>query len=85
MRKRKCHEDFTLAHRLPGRCAAGDVGVKLNADGTFDVYFGSREACGGVPNRLDVTEGWNFLMRIYRPGRSVLDGAYKLPEVRPVQ
>ena len=38
-----------------------------------------------VPNRLDVTEGWNFLMRIYRPGRSVLEGAYKLPEVRPVQ
>jgi len=59
--------------------------VKLNADGTFDVCFGSREACGGVPNRLDVTEGWNFLMRIYRPGRSVLEGAYKLPEVRPVQ
>jgi hypothetical protein len=59
--------------------------VKLNADGTFDVCFGSREACGEVPNRLDVTEGWNFLMRIYRPGRSVLEGAYKLPEVRPVQ
>jgi hypothetical protein len=59
--------------------------VKLNADGTFDVYFGPKEACGGVPNRLDVTEGWNFLMRIYRPGRSVLEGAYKLPEVRPVQ
>jgi hypothetical protein len=59
--------------------------VKLNADGTFDVCFGSREACPEAPNRLDVTEGWNFLMRIYRPGRSVLEGAYKLPKARPVQ
>jgi hypothetical protein len=31
-----------------------------------------------VPNRLDITEGWNFLMRIYRPGPSILDGSYKL-------
>lgn len=53
--------------------------VKLNADGTFTTYYGPKEACGDVPNRLDVTEGWNFLMRIYRPGPSVLDGSYKLP------
>jgi len=24
-------------------------------------------------------QGWNFLMRIYRPGKSTLDGSYKLP------
>jgi hypothetical protein len=58
--------------------------VKLNPDGTFTVYFGSKKQCGDVPNRLDVTEGWNFLMRIYRPGPSVLDGSYKLPKVMPV-
>jgi hypothetical protein len=58
--------------------------VKLNADGTFTVYFGSVKTCGDVPNRLDTTEGWNFLMRIYRPGKSVLEGAYKLPVARPI-
>jgi hypothetical protein len=58
--------------------------VKLNADGTFTVYFGSVETCGNVPNRLDTTEGWNFLMRIYRPGKSVLEEAYKLPVARPI-
>nr|NLI50026.1 DUF1254 domain-containing protein [Propionibacterium sp.] len=57
--------------------------VKLNADGTFTVYFGSAETCGDRPNRLDTTEGWNFLMRIYRPGKSVLDGAYTLPAAKP--
>ena len=59
--------------------------VKLNADGTFTVYFGSVETCGDVPNRLDTTEGWNFLMRIYRPGKSVLEGAYTLPAAKPIK
>ena len=54
--------------------------TKMNADGTFTVHFGSKEACGDVPNRLDVSEGWNFLMRVYRPGQSVLNGSYKLPD-----
>ena len=59
--------------------------VKLNADGTFTVFFGSKETCGDVLNRLDTTEGWNFLMRIYRPGKSILDGSYKLPRAVPVE
>jgi hypothetical protein len=54
--------------------------TKMNADGTFTVHFGSKEACGDVPNRLDAPEGWNFLMRVYRPGQSVLNGSYKLPD-----
>jgi hypothetical protein len=58
--------------------------VKLNADGTFTAYFGSKELCGDVANRLDVRPGWNFLMRVYRPGPSVLDGSYQIPEAKPV-
>jgi hypothetical protein len=58
--------------------------AKLNADGTFTVLFGSKELCGDKPNRVDVTPGWNFVMRIYRPGPSVLDGSYVLPAAKPV-
>jgi hypothetical protein len=58
--------------------------VQLNDDSTFTVYFGPKESCGDVPNRLDVSEGWNFLMRIYRPGASVLDGTYQLPQAAAV-
>jgi len=47
--------------------------------------LGSAETCIDVPNRLDTTEGWNFLMRIYRPGKSVLEGAYILPETKRVK
>lgn len=49
------------------------------------MYFGPAEICGDKSNRLDTTEGWNFLMRIYRLGRSVLEGAYKLPVAKPVK
>jgi hypothetical protein len=61
-----------------------DRNVKLNPDGTFTVFYGSKELCGDKPNRVDVTEGWNFLMRVYRPGPSILDRSYKLPQVQPV-
>ena len=56
--------------------------VKLSAGGTFTVVFGSKDLCGDAPNRLDVTPGWNLVMRVYRPGPSVLDGRYVLPAVQ---
>jgi hypothetical protein len=66
-------------------CILNSSNVKLNPDGTFTVCFGSKELCGDVPNRLDVTDGWNFLMRVYRPGASVLDGTYQLPKPEPLK
>jgi hypothetical protein len=66
-------------------CILNSSNVKLNADGTFTVFFGAKELCGDVPNRLDVTPGWNFLLRVYRPGPSVLDGSYVLPAAKPVK
>lgn len=58
--------------------------VKLNADGkTFTVYFGAKEKCPkNVKNRVDITDGWNFLMRCYLPGKEILDGSYTLPPVK---
>lgn len=38
-----------------------------------------------MPYRLDVTDGWHFLMRVYRPGASVLDGTYELPRPEPLK
>ncbi len=59
--------------------------VTLNSDGTFTVYYGSKDICGDMPNRVDVTDGWNFLMRIYRPGPSVIDGSYKMANAEAVK
>ncbi|WP_157103669.1 DUF1214 domain-containing protein [Nocardia harenae] len=54
----------------------------FNDDGTFTVYFGSADIVGNRPNRLDISEGWNFLFRIYQPAATVLERAYTLPQVR---
>lgn len=62
-----------------------DRNVTQNDDGTFTAYFGSEAACGAQANRVDISEGWNFLLRIYRPGPAVLSRKYTLPEVSVVQ
>lgn len=60
--------------------------VKYNKDKTFTVYFGSPDKCPkDAKNRLDISDGWNFLMRCYLPGKEVLDGTYKLPAVTEVK
>jgi len=56
----------------------------LNPDGTFTAFFGSKEVCGAVPNRLDTPAGWNIMMRVYRPDPSVLNGGYVLPPTHAV-
>ena len=58
-----------------------DRTASFNKDGSFSVYFGSEENCGKQDNRIDITEGWNFLMRVYRPAAKVLAREYTLPEV----
>lgn len=61
-----------------------DRNVTLNEDGTFTAFYGSQESCGDRENRVDITQGWNFLMRVYRPGDAVLERTYKLPAVTEV-
>jgi hypothetical protein len=58
-----------------------DRNVTPNDDGTFTAFFGSETVCGAQANRVDISEGWNFLLRIYRPGPAVLSREYQLPEV----
>ena len=61
-----------------------NANTQLNDDGTFTAFYGSKASCGDVVNRLDVSEGWNFLMRVYRPGQSIIDDKYKMPAAQPV-
>ena len=58
--------------------------VKYNEDGTFTAHFGSKQDCGDVANRLDITEGWNFLMRVYKPRLDELSN-YKLAEIKAIK
>jgi hypothetical protein len=52
------------------------TGVR-NDDGTITVRFGDYPA--DVPNALPVPEGWNYLVRLYRPRPEILDGEWTFP------
>jgi hypothetical protein len=52
-----------------------------NDDGSITVHFGG---CGdGRPNCLPITDGWNYIVRLYRPRSQVLDGFWTFPSIEP--
>jgi hypothetical protein len=52
------------------------TGVR-NDDGTITVRFGDYP--DDIPNALPITEGWNYLVRLYRPRPEILDGSWNFP------
>lgn len=54
------------------------TGVK-NADGSTTVRFG--EYPPEVPNAIPITDGWNYLVRLYRPRREITDGSWLFPRI----
>jgi len=56
------------------------TGVR-NADGTVTVRFGDHPA--GLPNVIPVPEGWNYLVRLYRPREEIRDGSWTFPALTP--
>ncbi len=56
--------------------------AKADDEGSYTVQFG--DCAEGVSNCLPITLGWNYTVRLYRPGRAILDGSWTLPEARPL-
>lgn len=59
-----------------------NVTAKPNADGSVTIQFGGDET---GPNYLPTMPGWNYLVRMYRPRKEILDGTWKFPEAQPVK
>lgn len=51
-----------------------------DADGATTVQFGG----AGAANLLPITEGWNYIVRLYRPRAEILDGSWTFPPAQPV-
>lgn len=51
------------------------TGVR-DEDGAITVRFGGDPT---APNYLPLTEGWNYLVRLYRPRPQILDGSWRFP------
>jgi len=60
-----------------------NVTAKKDKDGSIEVQFG---ACtGNSINCLPIVQGWNYMVRLYRPHKEILDGTWKFPEATPVE
>lgn len=53
-----------------------------DADGATTIRFGV--APDAHPNYLPIMEGWNYMVRLYRPRPEVLDGSWEPPAVRRI-
>jgi hypothetical protein len=51
-------------------------------DGSVAVQFGGCD--GKMPNCLPITEGWNYMVRLYRPRPEILDGKWTFPKAQVV-
>ncbi len=51
--------------------------AKKNADGSVDVQFGGCDKT--IANCLPTSDGWNYMVRLYRPEASILDGSWTFP------
>lgn len=62
--------------------SVNSVTAVRNDDGTVTVLFGPGPE--GADNFLYVTEGWNYVIRLYRPRPEILDGTWAFPEPAPL-
>ena len=58
------------------------VTATRSADGSVAVQFGGCD--GKIPNCLPTMQGWNYMVRLYRPRAEVLNNTWKFPEAQPV-
>lgn len=61
--------------------SVNSVTAERDPDGTITVRFGDHGT--GAANCLPITEGWNYLIRLYRPRTEILDGTWTFPQHRP--
>jgi len=69
-----------LPHNKSGIYSYNSVTAKPNDDGSFTISFG-----GDGPNRFELIEGWNYLVRMYRPKPELLEGHWRFPEAVPAK
>lgn len=63
--------------------ALNSITSKKNADGTVTVQFGGCD--GQVKNCLPIMQGWNYMVRLYRPRAEIQAGKWQFPKAEPVR
>ena len=60
--------------------SVNNLTAKKGADGSVAIQFGGCD--GKIPNCLPTMNGWNYMVRLYRPRAEILSGKWKFPEAQ---
>jgi hypothetical protein len=64
-----------------GAYTLNNTTAKRNPDDSVAVQFGGCHR--NMPNCLPIMNGWNYMVRLYRPRAEILNGKWKFPEAQP--
>ncbi|PDT86024.1 carboxylesterase [Bradyrhizobium sp. Y36] len=59
-----------------------DITAKKDQNGSITIRFGSCD--GKAANCLPIMQGWNYMVRLYRPRMEILNGTWRFPQAEPV-
>lgn len=59
-----------------------NITAKKDKDGSITIHFGGDPK---ADNFLPIVPGWNYIVRMYKPGAEILDGSWKFPDPKPVE
>lgn len=71
-------EDGFFAENDAGAYSVNSVTGIRDPDGAITIRFGGDPE---LPNALPIADGWNYLIRLYRPRPEVLDGTWTFPMI----
>ena len=54
-----------------------------NEGGGATVHFGGCE--DGRKNCIPISDGWNYIVRLYQPKEALLEGSWKFPDPKPIK
>lgn len=63
--------------------SVNNLTAKRSNQGTIVIQFGKGDE--PTANCLPIMPGWNYMVRLYRPRREILDGTWTFPEAIPVK
>lgn len=59
-----------------------NVTAKKDEDGSITIHFGGDPK---ADNFLPIVPGWNYIVRMYKPGPEILNGTWTFPSAQPSQ
>jgi hypothetical protein len=76
------NRDGFYTSNAQGAYTINNLTAAPDADGHVHVQFGGCD--GAVPNCLPITDGWNYMVRLYRPQAAILDGSWTFPDATAI-